>query len=114
MCRGPLPFQFPAKRCGALLLARLTRLRGLEAFALKAAFHDCLEVHPRAAEVSALVVAVGDLGDDMRRHAPLAEIRRRSTAVFRDLDRARLALGVAILCHPDCSAALFRNVASFV
>jgi hypothetical protein len=50
----------------------------------------------------------------MRHHAPLAEIRERSTQVFAELEAARLALGVAIMCHPDFCGALFRHVAAFV
>lgn len=114
MCRGPLPFMAPAKRCGALLIARLARLKGLERFALKPAFHPCLEVHALAVKVSACVVDLGRLGDDMRAHAPLAEIRRRSTSVIDDLEAARLRLGVAILAHPNCTPPIFYHATSFI
>ena len=114
MCRGPLPIAHGWKRCGRLILERLTRLRGLEHFALRPPFHPCLAVHAHAARCSERVRAVGKLGDDMRHHAPLAEIRERSTQVFAELEAARLALGVAIMCHPDFGGALFRHVAAFV
>ena len=109
-CRAAVP-SGAATRCGGALVARLDRLRG-DAAALA-------PLHPRL-DVRLLGESCGRTLDEQRRlaaamragAAPLADARSRDLPA--KLEAQRLALAVAILCHPGLDPAVRDRVEAYL
>ena len=114
LCRASLADASSARRCGGPLLARLAVARGDDPAAAEAR-HPRLDVRVLGSRVASSFLEAKAIGADLASSSvPLSQIRRRATALAARLDLQQLALGVAILCHPQCDRALSRRIFAFL
>mmetsp|Transcript_28001 Transcript_28001/g.83921 ORF Transcript_28001/g.83921 Transcript_28001/m.83921 type:complete len:475 (-) Transcript_28001:22-1446(-) len=110
ICRKALPAN-ALKRCGGALVGRIAQIRGDED-AIQAAYHPRLSVMGIGQRCAASLTERNSLANS--RGVALDDVRRKGSALAAALAVQRLALAVAILCHPNTELSLRDRVLSYV